>query len=231
MIVKTTERSLDGHFLACVIHEYASGERQLDAVYLGPEGARTVVLTRRFASHEELYAAYVDGHLTSELSKEARKQIPAVEEREKQNIAATRPLAFEGLDFSCDNCGAQPGEPCSSSSHCANTREETCLDFLVWLGEQIRTGPKKLTKKLIVEIAERQGYCSATNLYSRGTGVVLTQWKSGNCWRLYIGGKLDPTKSVWMTSGTDLSDPDCGPFKDVQSVALAVRAVSRGALP
>ena len=219
---------LDGHFLKADIYEYPSGEQRLDVVYLDPSNKREVILTEQFASQELLYKAFVDDFLAATLSAQARQLVPAISLREERNLAEMADLQFEARDVDCSCCGARPGEPChGSSDHCQTSRVGGLRHFLIWLAEQHRQ-TKRLTKKLIVEIAEMQGYNTAENLYYRGHGVILSQWSTGDCWTFYVGGRLDPTKSVWMTRGPDLSDPERGPFRDATEIARAVRAVGRG---
>jgi hypothetical protein len=226
--VKKRSMTLDGHFLKADIYEHASGERRLDVVYLDALDKREVILTEQFASQEALYKAFVDANLAATLSAQARQLVPAISLREERNLAEMADLQFEARDVKCNCCGARPGEPCHGDpDHCQTLRVEDLHHFLIWLAEQ-RRQTKKRTKKLIVEVAEMQGYDTAENLYYRGHGVILTQWSTGDCWTFYVGGRLDPTKSVWMTRGPDLSDPERGPFRNVTEIARAVRAVGRG---
>jgi len=225
---KTTTRALDGHFLMADIHEYPSGKRQLDVVYLDASANRKVILTERFASRELLYDAFVEGSLAKDLGERARTLVPEVGVREQENLAAMTDLNFVARDVRCDCCGARPGETCPGSpKRCDEWRVEGLRHFLIWLAEQRNRKTQRLTKKLIVDVAQMLGYCTAENLYYRDHGVVLTSW-SGRGWRLYVGGRLDPTKSVWMTSHADLSNPERGPFRDAREIALAMRAVGRG---
>lgn len=225
---KTTTRALDGHFLMADIHEYPSGKRQLDVVYLDASANRKVILTERFASRELLYDAFVEGSLAKDLGERARTLVPEVGVREQENLAAMADLNFVARDVRCDCCGARPGETCfGSPERCDEWRVEGLRHFLIWLAEQRHRKTQRLTKKLIVDVAQMLGYCTAENLYYRDHGVVLTSW-SGRGWRLYVGGRLDPTKSVWMTSHADLSNPERGPFRDAREIALAMRAVGRG---
>ena len=218
---------LDGHFLKADLYEYASGEQRLDIVYLDSLDKREVILTEHFASQELLYKAFVETPLAATLSAQARQLVPAISLREERNLAEMADLQFEVRDVDCSGCGARPGEPCHGSpDHCQTLRVGGLRHFLIWLAEQHRQ-TKRLTKKLIVEIAEMQGYNTAENLYYRGHGVVLSQWSTSDCWTFYVGGRLDPTKSVWMTRGPDLSDPERGPFRSVTEI----READHGAPP
>jgi hypothetical protein len=225
---KKRSMTLDGHFLKADIYEYASGERRLDVVYLDSLNKREVILTEQFASQELLYEAFVDAHLAATLSAQARQLVPAISLREERNLAEMANLQFEARDVKCSYCGARPGELChDSSNRCQTSRVEDLHHFLIWLAEQHRQ-TKRLTKKLIVEVAEMHGYNTAENLYCKSHGVILTQWSTADCWTFYVGGRLDPTKSVWMTRGPDLSDPERGPFRNVTEIARAMRAMGRG---
>jgi hypothetical protein len=217
---------LDGHFLVADLYEYPSGERRIDAVYLESVKKRDVILTEHFASHDLLYKAFVEGHLAADLGARARKLMPAIGMREQNNLAEMAPLQFEAQDVRCDYCGARPGEPCPGNpEHCREGRVEGLHHFLIWLAEQRHQ--TKMTKKLIIGIAEMLGYNTAENLYYRDHGVVVTSWSTGHSYRLYVGGRIDPTKSVWMTSRGDTSNPEHGPFKHANEIALAIRAVGR----
>ena len=214
---------LDGHFLVADLYEYPSGERQLDAVYLESAKTRRVILTERFASHEVLYTAFVEGSITKDMSARARALVPAIGEREQSNLVEMVPLGFEAVDARCSGCGARPGEPCHAGPD--EDRSDDLHHFLIWLAEQRHQ--TKMTKKLIIGIAEFLGYCTAENLYYRDHGVVVTSWSTGRGVRLYVGGRIDPTKSVWMTSKGDTSDPEHGPFRNANEIALAIRSVGR----
>lgn len=226
---KMRTMSIDGHFLKANIYESPNGARRLDVVYLESPKKQEVILTEQFASQELLYKAFVDGPLAADLSARARKLVPAIDMREANNLKEMASLLFEARDVRCSYCGARPGEPCHGSPEsCQESRIEDLHHFLIWLAEQRHRQTKKPTKKLIIDVAEMLGYNTAENLYYRDHGVVLTNWSTGNCWRLYVGGRLDPTKSIWMTRGADLSNPERGPFREANEIALAVRAVGRG---
>jgi hypothetical protein len=223
---KKTTSPLDGHFLEKDLYKHPSGECHLDVMYLEPPNKRTRILTTTYASQDLLMKAFVDESETKKLSTRARELVPAVATREADNFAMMKDLPFEPRDLKCYCCGARPGEPCfGRPEHCQEWRLGDLRHFLIWLAEQRHRQPKKLTKKLIIDVAEMMGYCTAENLYYRGDGVVLTQWSTGDCWRFYVGGRLDPTKSVWMTRGSDLSDPERGPLRDEKEIALAMRTV------
>lgn len=214
---------LDGHFLVADLYDYPSGERRIDAVYLESAKKREVILTERFASRDLFYAAFVEGTLTKDMSTRARVLVPAIGMREQANLAETAPLQFVANDARCSYCGARPGEPCHAGPD--KGRVDDLHDFLIWLAEQRHQ--TKMTKKLIIGIAEMLGYNTAENLYYRDHGVVVTSWSTGNSYRLYVGGRIDPTKSVWMTSRGDASNPEHGPFNHANEIALAIRAVGR----
>lgn len=219
---------LVGHFLTVDIYEYASGARRLDVVYLESPKKHEVILTKHFASQELLHKAFTEDRVTVDLSARARELVPAIALREEQNLVEMADLQFMPRDVHCSGCTARPGEPCHNRPEGCQDRPEDLSHFLIWLAEQRHRHTKGLTKKLIIDIAEMMGYCTADNLYYRDHGVVVTQWASGHNWRLYVGGRLDPTKSVWMTSGADLSNPERGPYRDAREIACAVRAVGRG---
>lgn len=228
-IAKKSTSQLDGHFLDKDLYKHPSGVCHIDVMHVESPTKRTSILTAEYVSQDALMEAFVKGAETERLSTRARELVPAISLREASNLAEMTTLQFEARDVKCYCCGARPGEPCfGSPDHCQKWRTDGLHHFLIWLAEQRYRRTKKLTKKLIVDVAEMIGYCTAENLYYRDHGVVLTQWSTGDCWRLYIGGRLDPTKSVWMTSGADLSDPERGPVRDEKEIALAVRAVGRG---
>ncbi len=222
---KTTSE-LDGHFLNEDRYKHPNGERHVVVVYLESPTKHVAILTRNYASQDLLKEAFRNHAETEILITRARELVPAIGIREETNLALTKDLPFEPRDVGCD-CGAQPGQPCYTPKECVESRAHALKYFLIWLAEQRHHQPNKLTKKLIIDIAKVMGYCTAVNLYYRGDGVVITPWSTGNHWRLYVGGRLDPTKSVWMTRGSDLSNPERGPLRDEKEIALALRAVGR----
>lgn len=218
---------LDGHFLARDLYKHTSGERHVDIVYLESPTSRVSILTMNYASQDLLREASMNHAETEILIARARELVPAIGVREKTNIALMKDLPFEPRDVGCD-CGAHPGQPCYTPKECVESRAYALEQFLIWLAEQRHRQTKRLTKKLIIDVAKRLGYNTAENLYYRGDGVVITPRSTGDHWRLYIGGRVDPTKSIWMTRRSDMTKPERGPFRDEKEIALAMRAVGRG---
>lgn len=223
---KTTS-TLDGHFLKKDLYKHLNGECHVDVVYLESPAKRVSILTMSYASQDLLMEAFVNCAETEILSARARELVPAISIREGANLALMKDLPFEPRDVSCD-CGAHPGQLCYIPKECVESRVQTLESFLIWLAEQRHRQTKRLTKKLIIDVAEMLGYNTAENLYYKGDGVVITPWATHDHWRLYVGGKLDPTKSIWMTRRSDLTNPERGPLRDEKELALAMRAVGRG---
>lgn len=205
----------DGPFLEMKI-EHDCPRRRITIVYLKTLKNHELLLTEEFASVENIDLAA--------LFERARALCPAALAREEENLAAMQDLFFVPEDVHCDSCGARPGEACFGSACFSADRSQALRHFLVWLAEQRSAKP---TKKLIVQIAEMLGYCTAAhNLYYREQGVVVASPRGPN-WRLYFGGKLDPTNSVWMTRRADLTKPEGGPLRDAVQIAVAIRDIGR----
>lgn len=213
----------DGIFLEMELHREA---RRIRLVYLETPKKRVPILTETFPSKESLNAALGNAKYFMEICARARALFPMIGSREENNLRLMKDLPFEPQDMGCDNCGSRPGEPCVRPENgCQEDRQRGLQCFLIWLAEQ--QPHQKTTKKLIIDVAEALGYNTAVNLYYRDHGVVLTSWATGTCWRLYVGGRLDPTKSVWMTRGANLTKPERGPFQTAKELALAIRLIGR----
>ena len=211
---------IDGNFLDADVHK-DPGRCRIDIVYVESAAKRTTLVSENYPSPEHVSEAIRSGVLLS-LADRARELCPAIGLREQTNLALMKDLLFEPRDVACLSCGTPPGKPCG-----CDDRTEELQQFLIWLAEQRHIETDPLTKKRIIDVAERLGYCTATNLSYRGPEVIVTQWSTGDRWGLYVGGRVDPTKSVWMTRGVDLSDPERGPFRNEREIALALRSLGR----
>jgi hypothetical protein len=224
---KNTYR-LDERFLEEDRYKHSNGELHIDVMYQESLSKRVSILTAKYASQQQLTEAFMKGSEQEILITRAKELCPAIDVHEKTNLAMMKDLPFEPRDVSCV-CVARPGQPCYTPDECEDSRAHKLEHFLIWLAEQRHLEMEKLTKKRITAVAQMLGYSTAIDLYYRAEGVVIvTPWSTHDHWRLYVGGKIDPTKFVWMTRRRALTKPERGPFRNEQEIALALRAVGRG---
>lgn len=215
---------LDENFLEIDHYKHPNAdERHIVVMYLESPAKRTSILTAKYASQELLIQALNE----DVLNLRARELCPAIGVHEKTNLAMMKDLPFEPIDIGCE-CGVRPGQPCYIPKECVDARAQKLEHFLIWLAEQRHLQTENLTKKRVINAAEMLGYSTAVDLSYRGHEVIVRPWSTEDPWGLYVGGRTDPTKSVWMTRGPDLTDPERGPFRNEQEIALALRAVGRG---
>ena len=218
---------LDRNFLEMDVYQHASGEHHLHVMYLESPTKRTKILVEKYVSQDLLTQAFVNGDLSVTLNARARELVPAIAIRETNNLAALKEHPFEPRDVYCEHCGGRPGEDCDKpESSCLEARADWLRDFLIWLAEQPSTAGE-MNKKRVRNVAERMGY-DVQNPYDKGPQIVI-ECPSGDRWGLYVGGRMDTAKSVWMTRGADLSDPERGPFRNELEIALALHALGEEA--